>query len=192
MRKVIYSTGASLDGFIADRDGQLDWGVPGDELMRFHNEQTREISAMVCGRKLYETMLYWETPDHARWSPLEFEFARIWTAIPKVVFSTTLASVQGNARLADGDVAGEIAKLKAEPGEGVVSVGGAGLAAALIERDLIDEYRLFLSPVLLGGGTAFFPPLDKRMALELIETRTFDSRVVYSRYRRARDAAAVT
>jgi dihydrofolate reductase len=186
MRQVIYSLGVSLDGFIADRDGQLDWAVPDEELMRFHIEQTREIGAQACGRGLYQDMLYWETPDQAGWDALEHEFARIWRAIPKVVFSTTLTSVQGNARLAERDVAGEIAKLKAEPGERVVSVGGAGFAATLIELDLIDEYRLFVSPVLLGGGTAFFPPVPKRIALELIETRTFGSRVVYSRYRRVR------
>jgi dihydrofolate reductase len=186
MRKVIYSMGVSLDGFIADRDGQLDWGVPDEELMQFHNEQTREIGAQACGRGLYESMLYWEPPEQAEWDPVELEFARMWQALPKVVFSTTLASVQGNARLAEGDVAEEMAKLEAEPGEGLVSVGGAAFASTLVELDLIDEYRLFVSPVLLGGGTPFLPPLPKRMALELIETRTFSSRVVYSRYRRVR------
>jgi dihydrofolate reductase len=186
MRTVIYSTGVSLDGFIADRDGQLDWSAPDEELMRFHIEQTREIGALACGRRLYQNMRYWETPERAEWGPLEREFARMWKAIPKVVFSTTLASVPGNAKLAQGDVADEIAKLKAEPDERVVSVGGAGFAATLIELDLIDEYRLFVSPVLLGGGTALFPPVRKRIALELIETRTFDSRVVYSRYHRVR------
>jgi dihydrofolate reductase len=186
LRKVIYSMGVSLDGFIADRDGQLDWGVPDEELMRFHNEQTRKIGAQACGRGLYQDMLYWETLEREEWGPLAREFARMWKAIPKVVFSTTLAGVQGNARLAEGDVAGEIAKLKAGPGESVVSVGGAGFASAVAGLDLIDEYRLFVSPVLLGGGTAFFPPLRKRIALELTETRTFGSGVVYSRYRRAR------
>jgi dihydrofolate reductase len=186
MRTVICSMAVSLDGFIADRDGQLDWAVPDKELMQFHIEQTREIGAQACGRGLYQDMLYWETPERAEWGPLEREFARVWNAIPKVVFSTTLASVVGNARLAGGDVAGEIAKLKAEPGESVVSVGGAGFAARLAEQDLIDEYRLFVSPVLLGGGTPFFSPLPERLALELIETRTFGSRVVYSRYRRVR------
>jgi dihydrofolate reductase len=186
MRKVIYSMGPSLDGFITDREGQLDWGVPDQELMRFHNEQTREIGTQVCGRRLYQAMLYWETLERAEWGPLEHEFGALWRAIPKVVFSTTLTSVQGNARLAGSDVASEIAKLKAEPGGSVVTVGGAGLAATLAGLDLIDEYRLFVSPVLLGGGTPFFPPSPKRMTLELIETQTFGSGVVYSRYRRAR------
>lgn len=186
MRKVIYSMGVSLDGFIADRDGQIDWGEPDEELMRFHIEQTRDIGAHLCGRGLYEDMLVWETAEQTFSDPGALEFAPIWRAIPKVVFSTTLTSVQGNARLAEGDVAREIARLKAGPGERVVSVGGAGLASTAAELDLIDEYRLFVSPVLLGGGTPFFPPLEKRIALELIETRTFGSRVVYSRYRAQR------
>jgi dihydrofolate reductase len=186
VRKVIYSMGVSLDGFIADRDGQLDWGAPDEELMRFHIEQTRDIGAHLCGRRLYEAMLVWETAEQTFSDPGALEFARIWRAIPKVVFSTTLTSVQGNARLAEGDVAREIARLKAEPGERVVAIGGAGLASTAAELDLIDEYRLLVSPVLLGGGTPFFPPLEKRIALELIETRTFGSRVVYSRYQAQR------
>ena len=99
------------------------------------------------------------------------------------MFSTTLTAVEGNARLARGDVADEVAELKSQPGAGLVSVGGAGLAASLAEKDLIDEYRLFVNPVVLGGGTRYFPPLPKRLELELIETRTF-SQVIYLRYRR--------
>ena len=91
--------------------------------------------------------------------------------------------MEGNARLARRDVAAEVAELKNQPGAGIVSVGGAGLAASLAEKDLIDEYRLFVNPVVLGGGTPYFPPLPKRLDLELIETRTF-SQVVYLRYRR--------
>jgi dihydrofolate reductase len=130
-------------------------------------------------------MLPWETAETTRSNPAELEFARIWKPIPKVVFSTTLEQVEGNARLASDDVAGEVAKLKEAPGEGVVSVGGAGLASTLIKLDLIDEYRLFVIPVVLGGGTLFFPPLDRAIELELVETRTFGSRVTYLRYRRA-------
>jgi dihydrofolate reductase len=101
-----------------------------------------------------------------------------------VVFSTTLTTVEGNARLARRDVADEVAELKHQPGPGIVSVGGARLAASLAEKDLIDEYRLFVNPVVLGGGTPYFPTLPKRLDLELIETRTF-SQVVYLRYRRS-------
>ncbi len=185
MGAVIYSMSVSLDGFIAGPDGDIGWAAPDQELMRFHVEQTREIGAHLLGRRLYEDMLPWETAEATRTGPAELEFARIWKAIPKVVFSTTLEQVRGQARLAGGDVAGEVARLREAPG-GVVSVGGAGLAATLIELDLIDEYRLFVNPVVLGGGTPYFPPLDRRIELDLLETRTFGSRVTYLRYRRSR------
>jgi len=184
MRKLIYSMGVSLDGFIAGPQGEIDWAAPDEELLRFHNEQTREIGANLCGRGLYEDMLPWEAAEETRSDPQELEFARIWNAIPKVVFSTTLEKVAGNARLASDDVAGEVARLKEQPGKGVMSVGGAGFASTLIKLDLIDEYRLFVSPVVLGGGTPYFPPLEEKINLELLETRTFGSRVVYVRYRR--------
>jgi dihydrofolate reductase len=184
MRKVIYSMTASLDGFIAGPDGEIDWSAPDEELHRFHNEQVRELGAHFCGRRLYETMTYWETADqNPSAAEHELEFARIWQSLPKVVFSKTLDTVQGNARLARDDVAEEVAKLKQQPGKDL-AVGGAGLASTFIELDLVDEYRLFLSPVVLGGGTRYFPPLEAAIKLELLETRTFGSRVVFVRYRR--------
>jgi dihydrofolate reductase len=185
MRTVIYSMSVSLDGFIAGPDGDISWTAPDQELMEFHVQQTRRIGAHLMGRGLYEDMLPWETPE-TRWSdPDALEFARIWKAIPKVVFSATLEQVKGNAQLASDDVAAEVARLREEPGEGVVSVGGAGLASTLIKLDLIDEYRLFVCPVVLGGGTPYFPALERRIDLELLDTRTFGSGVVYLRYRRA-------
>jgi dihydrofolate reductase len=184
MRKVIYSMGLSLDGFIAGPNGEIDWSAPDEELHRFHNEQTRELDAHFCGRRLYEEMLYWETADQnpSAGEP-ELEFARIWQNLPKIVFSTTLEKVEGNARLASDGVAEEVAKLKDQPGKDL-AVGGAGLASSFTNLGLIDEYRLFVNPVVLGGGTPYFPPLDERINLELVETRTFGSRVVYLRYRR--------
>ena len=185
MRKVIYSMGVSADGFIAGPGGEIDWSAPDAELHRFHNEQTRELGAQLAGRGLYEVMLPWETAeqdpaadDHVR------EFAEIWKALPKIVFSTTLERVEGNARLASAGIAEEVATLRTEPEGTDVAVGGAGLAAALTRLGLIDEYRMFVSPVVLGGGTPYFPALEERIALELVETRTFGSRVVYLRYRR--------
>jgi dihydrofolate reductase len=186
MRTVIYSMSVSLDGFIAGLDGDIGFTAPDEEQFRFHVQQTREIGVEVMGRGLYGAMLVWETPEAPRSSADQLEFARIWNAIPKVVFSTTLERVEGNARLAGADVAGEVARLREEPGEGVVSVGGAGLASALIKLDLIDEYRLFVDPVVVGGGTPYFPPLDHKIELELLETRTFGSRVTYLRYLRSR------
>jgi dihydrofolate reductase len=185
MRKLIYSMGVSLDGFIAGPDGEIDWSAPDEELHRFHNQQTREIGAHLCGRRLYETMTYWETAEEQpSIQEHELEFARIWKEIPKIVFSTTLEKVVGNARLAQDSVAEEVAKLRQQPGQDL-AVGGAGLASSLIKLGLIDEYRLFVSPVVLGSGTPYFPTLDERINLELVESQTFGSRVVYLRYRRA-------
>jgi dihydrofolate reductase len=185
MPKLIYSMGVSLDGFIAGPDGEIDWSAPDEELHRFHNEQMRETGAHLCGRRLYEVMTYWETADENPSLPEhELEFARIWKDTPKIVFSTTLEQVEGNARLVRDSVAEEVAKLKEQPGKDL-AVGGAGLASTFIRLGLVDEYRLFVSPVLLGGGTPYLPALDERIDLELVETQTFGSRVVYVRYRRA-------
>jgi len=183
MGSVIYSMGVSLDGFIAGPDGAIDWAAPDEELMRFHNEQTRQLGAHLCGRGLYQDMLPWDTAGESRSDPNQLEFARIWKALPKVVFSSTLETVQGNARLATGGPAQELARLREQPGRDI-AVGGAGLASTLIEGNLVDEYRLFVSPVVLGGGTPYFTALQERIDLELVETRTFGSRVVYLRYRR--------
>jgi dihydrofolate reductase len=182
--ELIYSMGVSLDGYIAGPGGDIGWSAPDEELHRFHNEQTRELGAQIMGRRLYEAMLPWETTeDDPSAAELLVEFARIWKPIPKVVFSTTLRGVEGNARLARDDLVTEVAELKQRPGDAPIAVGGAGLAAACARLGLIDEYRLFVSPVILGGGTRYFPELDEPVVLELIETRTFGSRVVYLRYR---------
>lgn len=187
-RRLIYSMTVSLDGFIADRSGNIDWTTPDEELFAFHTEETRKLGAHLCGRRLYETMVYWETaPEDPDASELTLEFADIWQRLPKLVFSSTLEHVVGNTRLATGSVAEEVARLKGQPGKDF-SVGGAGLAASCMEVDLIDEFRLFVSPVILGGGTPYFAPVKARLELELIETRTFPSRVVYLRYRRVSES----
>jgi dihydrofolate reductase len=185
MRKLIYSMGVSLDGFIAAPGDDIDWSAPDEELHQFHNEQTRDVGAFLYGRRLYEVMTYWETVDENPAAPqVELEFADIWKAIPKLVFSRTLEKVVGNSRLVRDNAAEEIGRLKDQPGKHL-AVGGAGLASTCMKLDLIDEYRLFVSPVILGGGTRFFSTLDAKINLELVETRTFGSRVVYLRYRRA-------
>ena len=174
--------GVSLDGFIAGPEGEIGWAAPDEELHRFHNQQTRAMGGHLCGRRLYEEMVFWETADENP-SAAEhvLEFARIWKQSPKIVFSTTLERVEGNARLVRDHVGEEVAKLKAQAGKDL-SVGGANLAASLIELGLVDEYRLFVSPVVLGAGTAYFPALDEGIDLALVETRVFGSRVVYLRY----------
>ena len=185
MRRLIYSMSVSLDGFIAGPGGNIDWTAPDEELHRFHNDEVRKLGAHLLGRRLYETMLYWETPDRNPSAPdYELEFARIWQPLSKIVFSTTLDAVRGNATLRRAGLAETVAELKEQPG-GDVGVGGAGLAAALIELGLVDEFRLFVYPVVLGAGTPYLPTLDRRIELELVESRTFGSRVVYTRYQRA-------
>jgi dihydrofolate reductase len=184
MRRLIYSMSVSLDGFIAGPDGDIDWSVPDEELFRFHTQRVRETDVQLCGRRLYEAMVYWETAEEGPLAAEQVEFAQIWKALPKVVFSTTLESMVGNTRLATDGVAEEVSRLKEQPGKDI-AVGGAGLARACMELELIDEWRLFVSPVLLGGGTPYFPTLDQRLNLELVETRMFGSRVVYLRYKRA-------
>jgi dihydrofolate reductase len=185
MRKVIFEMGASLDGYIAGPDGDFNWAAPTPELHQMANDDVRELGVHLLGRKLYETMVYWETaleaPDV---DPIAREFAELWQALPKIVFSSTLTSVEGNTRLATGSLAEEIARLKAEPG-GDIALGGATLAAAAAREDLIDEYRIRFNPVLTGGGTPYFPPLPSRQDLELVENRTI-GQVVCVSYRRAR------
>jgi len=184
MRSVTYSMGVSLDGYIVGPDGKFDWTPPDEELFRFVTDQIREVGVHLLGRRLYETMLFWETADQdPSLDDSMLEWAAIWKPLPKVVFSTTLSAVQGNARLASGGLAEEIERLRAEPGQGNIAIGGATLAAEAATLGLIDEYRPKVYPVLVGGGIPFFPQRERRVDLELVETRTLNSRVVYLRYR---------
>lgn len=189
MAKLIYSMGVSLDGYIAGPGGDIGWAVPDDELHRFHNQQARDTGLHLYGRGLYETMRYWETAEEdPSLGETEHEFAQIWKATPKVVFSTTLDAVEGNATLRREVVPEEIAALKERSAKDL-AVGGAGLAASLMRLGLVDEFHLFVNPVLVGGGTSYFPPLEHRIELELEEARKFGSRVVYARYRAANSPA---
>jgi dihydrofolate reductase len=180
---LIYSMSVSVDGFIADREGGFEWGAPSEELFRFHTALVSELGGYLLGRRLYETMLVWETDPSLRDNEARSAFADVWCAIPKIVFSRTLDSVQGNARLAERSVAEEAAAMLDATDNGV-SIGGAGLAAAAIELGLVDELRMFRYPVIVGGGTPFLPPVTEDVPLDLIETRTFGSRVIYERYGR--------
>jgi dihydrofolate reductase len=182
--RLIVSMSVSVDGFTADRDGRFGWSVPSEEQFAFHLQETRELGAHLCGRRLYETMLPWETDPSMRDSELGAAFADAWSDVPKVVFSRTLDRVEGNARLAQAPLAEEIAAALGATGKDV-GIGGPGLAAAAIELGLVDEFRMFRNPVVVGGGTPLLPPVAGALELELIGTRTFGSRVVYERYRRA-------
>ncbi|MFJ1597279.1 dihydrofolate reductase family protein [Streptomyces sp. NPDC088261] len=190
MRSVTYSMGVSLDGYIVGPDGTFDWAAPDDEVFRFVIDEIRGVGVHLMGRRLYETMLYWETADEdpSLDAPL-LEWTALWKPLPKVVFSTTLSTVQGNARLLSGGLAEEIERLRAEPGDGDIAIGGATLAAEAAALGLIDEYRARVYPVLVGGGTPFFPRTERQVDLELVESRTFSSKVAYLRHRVTRQAA---
>jgi dihydrofolate reductase len=187
MRSVTYSMNVSLDGYIVGPDGDFDWTEPDEEVFRSHIDEIREVGVHLLGRRLYETMLYWETADQdPSLDNSMLEWAAIWKPLPKVVFSTTLSAVLGNARLVSGGLEEEIERLRAEPVEGDIAIGGATLAAEAAASGLIDEYRTRVYPVLVGGGIPFFPRRERRVDLELVETRAFSSGVVYLRYRVAR------
>ncbi|MFJ2771103.1 dihydrofolate reductase family protein [Streptomyces sp. NPDC087300] len=185
MRKVTYSLSISLDGYIVGPDGGFNWSAPDAEVFRFSTDEVREAGVHLLGRRLYESMLYWETADQVPGldDHLTSEFAEIWRALPKVVFSTTLTEVRGNTQLATGSLKEEIERLRAEPREGNIAIGGAELAAEAAAADLIDEYRARVYPVLVGGGTPFFPRHERHVDLELVETRALTSKIGYFRYR---------
>lgn len=186
MGKVVYGMGVSLDGFVEDASGGFGWAEPAEDAHRLANEQAQEAAAFLFGRRLYEIMEpYWPAAVHQEGLPeVEVEFARAYVETPRVVFSDTLERVAEGARLVGSrDAVAEVTRLKAEPG-GSLDLGGATLAASLI--DLIDEFRLFVHPVVVGGGKRFFPARREPLPLRLAETRTLSKGVVYLRYERLR------
>ena len=186
MGDVVVHMGISLDGFIAGPDGEIDWHLVDDELHQHMNDELRGAAAFYEGRVVYELMEgYWPTADDDPGATaVESEFAGIWRATPKVVFSRTLQEVGPNAELAR-DVVPEEVRARVAQLEGPVFVGGAVLAAAFAEHDLVDEYRLYVHPVLIGRGRPMFPPTDRRTSLRLVQTRTFGNGVTLLRYGRA-------
>ena len=183
MRKLIYSMNVTLDGYIAATGDDIGWSSPSAELHQWFNDRAREIGLSLYGRKLWELMnAHWPTADQQPDAdPVEVEFARIWQKTPKVVFSTTLGEVSGNARLVTGDAVAEISRLKAEDGA-PMEIGGAHLAGAAMRAGLIDEYQVVTHPVLVGGGTPFFSALDSWVNLRLVETKTFGDGVTMAHY----------
>jgi dihydrofolate reductase len=183
MGKLIWGMNVSVDGYTVDRQGEIPSAGPDDELHQFWNNQVRDVAVSLYGRKLYELMsAYWPTADQAPdISPVAAEFARLWRAMPKVVFSKTLESVDWNSRLERGDVVEVARKLKAET-DGMLDVAGATLASSLVKAGLVDEFMVVVTPVAVGGGTPFFPTLNEWIKLELVENRTFPSGSVLLRY----------
>ena len=183
MRKLIYSLNLSLDGYVEDASGSLDWTIVDEEIHQFFNDQEREFELSLYGRRLYETMHpHWSTAlQDPHLKPVEKEYAQIWNAIPKIVFSRTLDHVEGNATLMRDDLIEQVTKLKSQPGRWI-SVGGPTLAASLIEAGLVDEFRIVIHPVILGGGKPFFPNLKAPTNLTLLDTHRFSSGAMYLRY----------
>jgi dihydrofolate reductase len=171
MGSVTYSMAVSLDGYVVGPDGDFDWTAPDQEVFHLATDEVRKVGVHLLGRRLYETMRSWETADqNPSLDYATLEFAAIWKALPKVVFSTTLSAVQGNARLASGGLAEEVERLRAEPGEGDIAIGGATLAAEAAGLGLIDEYRVRVYPVLVGGGIPFLTPPQARFAARSTST----------------------
>jgi dihydrofolate reductase len=175
----------SLDGFMAGPNGELDWHLVDDEVHAHFNEQLGAMGAFLDGRVTYELMAeFWPTvdADPASTGPM-VEFARIWRDMPKIVFSTTLESTDWNTTVVRELVVDDMMQLKAQPG-GDLALGGADLAASFMRHDLIDEYRLYVHPVVIGRGKPMFQLPDARVNLQLIGTRTFGNGVVLLRYER--------
>ncbi len=177
MRKLTFAMNVSLDGYIAAAGDDLGWSLPSDELFQWWSDRVSATGLSLYGRRLWQTMnSHWPTADQQPGAtPAEIEYAGRWRDLPKVVFSSTISTVDGNARLVTGDAVTEITRLKAEDG-GPMDIGGATLAAAAMRAGLIDEYILVTAPVLVGGGAPFFTTLDNWVNLSLVETRTVPRR----------------
>lgn len=185
MRKIVFMMSVSLDGFIEGPDRQIDWHMVDDELHSHFNEQARAMGAFLDGRVTYELMAgFWPTADSDPSSTGSMvEFAGIWRDMPKIVFSRTLERADWNTTIVRDVVVEEIMALKAQPG-GDLALGGADLAVAFMQHDLIDEYRLYVHPILIGRGKPLFQASDAKINLRLSETRTFGNGVVLLRYQR--------
>jgi len=186
MRKIVLWMSVSVDGFIEGPNRELDWHLVDDELHSHFNAELSAMGAFLDGRVTYELMAaFWPTADAdpASTGPMR-EFARIWREMPKIVYSRTLERADWNTTILRDVVVEEVMALKAQPG-GDLALGGADLAAAFMRHDLIDEYRLYVHPVVIGRGKPLFPASDARTRLRLAETRTFGNGVVLLRYQRA-------
>jgi len=185
MRKIVFMMSVSLDGFFEGPGRELDWQLVDGELHQHFNDWLATAGAFLDGRVTYELMAgYWPTADQdPSASPQQAEFARIWRDMPKVVFSRTLGQAGWNTTIVRELVPAQIEALKAQPGGDLV-VGGADLAASFLRHDLIDEFRLYVQPVLLGRGRQLFRPMDAKVGLRLAEARPFGSGVVLLRYQR--------
>ena len=183
MAHLIYTLNSSLDGYIEDRDGKFDWIAPDDEYFRFITNLVREAGTYLYGRRLYESMMVWETdPNLAAESPLSRDFAEIWQAANKIVYSRTLESASTRKTQLERSFDPEAIRQLKEVAEQDILIGGAELAAHAFRSGLIDECHLFLMPIIVGGGKQSLPD-NIRLELELLDEHRFGSGVVFLRYR---------
>ncbi len=183
MAKLIYSAITSLDGYAADEEGNFDWAAPDEEVHSFVNELERPVGTYLYGRRMYEVMSYWETADAAAdLPPFVRDFAEIWQAADKIVYSRTLEMVSTARTRIEQDFEAEAVRQMKESAGRDITVGGPDLAGQAIKAGLVDEFQLFVSPVVVGGGKQFLPN-DVRVKLELLDVRRFGTGVVYLRYR---------
>jgi dihydrofolate reductase len=181
--RLIYATIASLDGYVADADGNFDWAAPDEEVHRFVNDLERPIGTYVYGRRMYEVMAYWESADLlADQSPVVQEFAAIWQAAEKIVYSKTLAVVSSARTTIEGDFDAEAVRRLKAGAHHDISVGGPHLAAQAIAAGLVDEYHMFIVPVIVGGGNRSLPS-GVLVDLELLDERRFANGMVHLHYR---------
>jgi dihydrofolate reductase len=186
MRKIVHMVHTSLDGCVEGPNGEFDWPVMGPELSGYSRELSAHCGEFAYGRKVWDMMsAFWPAAESISDDPHDIAFAPVWRETPKVVFSRTLDEADWNTRVVGGDLSEVVAGLKAEPGPDLLLMGGAELPAQLTALGLIDEYQVFVHPVVLGGGKRPFAEGTARLGLELAETRTFDERVVLLRFRRA-------
>ena len=192
MAKLIYSAITSLDGYVADKEGNFDWAAPSEDVHAFVNQLERSIGTYLYGRRMYETMVSWETAHtRAESSPVELDYAEVWQAADKLVYSRTMADVSSaRTRIEREFDADSVRKLKEGAGRDV-SVGGAELAAQAIKDGLVDEYHLFINPIVVGGGTSALPD-NIRLVLELLDEHRFSSGVVHLHYRQTGANPAAT
>jgi dihydrofolate reductase len=187
MAKLIYAAITSLDGYIEDADGRFDWAEPDEEVHAFANELERSVGTHLYGRRMYETMVFWEAPpDLAAQQPFVQDFAEIWQRADKIVYSKTLQSVASAKTSIEREFDPEAVRQLKATASLDLTVGGAELAARAIDAGLVDEYQLFLLPVLVGGGKRALPADDVRVNLELLDERRFRNGTIYLHYRAVR------
>jgi dihydrofolate reductase len=181
MAKLIYSAIASLDGYVADEEGSFDWAEPDEEVHAFVNDLERPVGTYLYGRRMYETMVYWETAPAGQ-PPFVQDYTEIWQAADKIVYSKTLKAVSSARTRIERDFDPEAVRRMKASAEGDISVGGPNLAAQAIRAELVDECHLLVAPIVVGGGNQALPD-DVRLELELLDERRFGNGVVYLRYR---------